>query len=414
VANRRVNIYERVKTDGGWKDRPVIFPSRWKPDGKLYLKDDRVGAFIVSWYEGREKKRHPKTCQCLSEALRVKADKEWYLQNLHRGVKDPTVVIVDPRLPISVAVASYVDGVTGAKKTRSAHRQAVTEFEDWNAKNEELPDSQRKKFVEEIDKAHLRKFFDYLVDDEPENCPFTAAWKVLRVNKFIRTVLKLDPGKGPIKKSDYKRELKRGEDAPEINTRDELKILFGAMTLDESVLFETFLKAAPRKKEMMFLEDDDLIVETLAPGLVRREVRITSKDHWGFTTKNGKTRFVPIPADLMDKLLAQKAKERPSKLLFGTSKGKPDYHMLDTLRAIADRAGLDPDQFWLHKLRSTCATNWLRSPKFGGKGYDITIVRQLLGHDDYKSIEAYLAYVRREELIEPDQLEDVDRTKEAA
>lgn len=132
------------------------------------------------------------------------------------------------------------------------------------------------------------------------------------MNKFIRTVLKLDPGKGPIKKSDYKRELKRGEDAPEINTRDELKILFGVMTPDESVLFESFLNAGPRKKEMMFLEDDDLIVETLAPGLVKREVRITNKDHWGFTTKNGKTRYVPISADLMDRLLAVKACARRS------------------------------------------------------------------------------------------------------
>jgi hypothetical protein len=122
------------------------------------------------------------------------------------------------------ATAAYIDALTSADKTRSAHRQAVTEFEEWNAKNKELPNSQRKKFVEDIDKAHLRKFFDYLVDDEPENCSYTAAWKVLRVNRFIRTVLKLDPGKGPIKTSDCKRELKRGEDASEIYARDELKV----------------------------------------------------------------------------------------------------------------------------------------------------------------------------------------------
>ena len=115
----------------------------------------------------------------------------------------------------------------------------------------------------------------------------------------------------------------------------------------------------------------------------------------------------------MDKLLTIKAKVRPSKLLFGASTGKPDYHMLDTLHTIAERAGFDPSQFWLHKFRSTCATNWLRSPKFGGKGYDIAIVRELLGHDDYKSIEAYLAYVRHEELIEPDESE-ADSSKQAA
>jgi integrase len=182
------------------------------------------------------------------------------------------------------------------------------------------------------------------------------------------------------------------------------------MTPDEVALFETLLKAGLRKQEVMFLEDGDLIVETLGPGLVRRDICVQSKPHWGFVTKNGKKRLVPIPADLMNKLLAVKAKARSSKLLFGTSSGKPDYHILDTLHSIAKRAGFDPSNFWLHKFRSTCATNWLRSPKFGGKGYDIAIVRELLGHDDYKSIEAYLAYVRREELIEVDEPENVDAT----
>ena len=54
-------------------------------------------------------------------------------------------------------------------------------------------------------------------------------------------------------------------------------------------------------------------------------------------TKNGKKRLVPIPADLMNKLLAVKAKARPSRLLFGTSFGKPDYHILDMLHSIAKR-----------------------------------------------------------------------------
>ena len=67
----------------------------------------------------------------------------------------------------------------------------------WSENNSELAE----KFVEDIDKAHLTKFFDYLVDDEPENCPFTAAWKILRVNKFIRTVLKLDPGNPDLRRN---------------------------------------------------------------------------------------------------------------------------------------------------------------------------------------------------------------------
>lgn len=126
-----------------------------------------------------------------------KADKEWFVQNHNRpGVQDPT--LPDSRIPISVTINGYIDALIGAKATKKAHRHDLREFDAWNDGLER----RKKKYVEEIDKAHMRRFFEYLVDDEPENCPFTAAWKLMRVNKFIRTVLQLDPGKGPMRKSD--------------------------------------------------------------------------------------------------------------------------------------------------------------------------------------------------------------------
>jgi hypothetical protein len=102
VANKTVKIYERVKVQEKWTDRPVSIP-KLKADGTLYLKDDRGGKFHISWYEGKNKKWHPKTCATLSDALRVKADKEWFVQNQNRpGVQDPT--LPDARIPISVAI----------------------------------------------------------------------------------------------------------------------------------------------------------------------------------------------------------------------------------------------------------------------------------------------------------------------
>ena len=175
------------------------------------------------------------------------------------------------------------------------------------------------------------------------------------------------------------------------------------MTPEEEVLFQVFLKTGLRKREVMFLEDDDLIVDTLAPGRVKRQLRVTNKPQLGFMTKTGKTRHVHVDRDLMDKLLALRATKRSSRLLFGTANGLPDYHMLDKLRSIARRAGIEPSRCWLHKFRATCATNWLRSKRLGGEGHDIGLVREWLGHDDYKSIEAYFAIAREEELIEPDE-----------
>jgi hypothetical protein len=133
------------------------------------------------------------------------------------------------------------------------------------------------------------------------------------------------------------------------------------MSPDEDVLFELFLNSGPRKREVMFLEDEDLIVETLAPGLVKRQIRVTSKHRLGFITKNGKTRFVPVERDLMTKLLALKATERPSKLLFGTPRVCPTttcWTLCTQLRSVQRRIRfrrgtlelLVGDCFWFVRL----------------------------------------------------------------
>lgn len=235
MANKKVNISERVKVHGKWTSTAVEIP-KLKSDNTLYLKDKRDGKFKLSWYEGKRKQWHPTTFRTLGEALKAKAEKEWFLQNQNRpGVQDPTQP--DTRLLISASVELYVDSLTNSKGTKRAYGHAVREFAEWNAG---LKNGSKKTFMEEIDKAHMARFFDYLVDDEPENHLYTAALKLLRVNAFIRTMLRLDPGKGPIKKSDYRRELKSGQSRPEIYTREELKILFEAMTPEEEVLFLVF------------------------------------------------------------------------------------------------------------------------------------------------------------------------------
>jgi len=105
----------------------------------------------------------------------------------------------------------------------------------------------------------------------------------------------------------------------------------------------------------------------------------------------------------MDRLLRRSAAKRPSPLLFGTSNGEPDWHFLERLKSVGKKAGLNPATVWLHKLRSTTATHWLRSKELGGMGRDIAVVRQQLGHSDYKSIEAYIALVKNEELAYREQ-----------
>jgi len=53
MANKKVNISERVKVHGKWTSTSVEIP-KLKSDNTLYLKDKRQGKFKLSWYEGKK------------------------------------------------------------------------------------------------------------------------------------------------------------------------------------------------------------------------------------------------------------------------------------------------------------------------------------------------------------------------
>ena len=59
-------------------------------------------------------------------------------------------------------------------------------------------------------------------------------------------------------------------------------------------------------------------------------------------------------------------------------------NFLDDLKAIAQRAELDEENFWLHKFRATFATRHLWN------GVDLRTVQMWLGHSDMDSTIRYL------------------------
>ena len=63
---------------------------------------------------------------------------------------------------------------------------------------------------------------------------------------------------------------------------------------------------------------------------------------------------------------------------------QPKLDFLDCCKAIAKRAGLDPENFWLDKFRATCATWSLWA------GVDLRTVQHWLGHSDMESTMRYL------------------------
>ena len=111
-----------------------------------------------------------------------------------------------------------------------------------------------------------------------------------------------------------------------------------------------------------------------------------------------KEREVPVPDDLLQALEIYREslpvkRATPKALVFSTRSGKPDTHMIRALKRNAKRAGLEPEDFWLHKFRATFATTHLRA------GIDLKTVMAWMGQTTMDSILRYLKPARRDEVI---------------
>jgi integrase/recombinase XerD len=139
-----------------------------------------------------------------------------------------------------------------------------------------------------------------------------------------------------------------------------------------------------RKKELTFCSWADV---DLKAGVVR----VTAKPEHEFRPKNWEEREVPIPTVLIDYLRAWAKKRNGSEFVFPTRNGTPRKHrtqLLELCKPVAERPGLDPDDFWLHKVRGTFATKHLQA------GVDLRTVQMWLGHKDLESAMRYLKPAR--------------------
>lgn len=148
----------------------------------------------------------------------------------------------------------------------------------------------------------------------------------------------------------------------------------------------------------------------------RRTIHVSRKRDLGFDPKAYHERIIPVPVALVHMLdkRADRITSDGAGLVFATalrrlsggkySGGKPDKKMLEKLKAIALRAGLNCGrcrtelngkmvtcstapacrQWGLHKFRHTYATSMLRD------GVDIVTVSRWLGHKDLTTTRIYL------------------------
>ena len=112
-----------------------------------------------------------------------------------------------------------------------------------------------------------------------------------------------------------------------------------------------------------------------------------------------KEREVPVPNELLEILETHRrslptVRASAQALVFSTASGRRDTHMLRALKRNAVKAGLNPEDFWLHKFRATFATTHLQA------GVDLRTVMTWMGQTNLESIIRYLKPARNRSVIE--------------
>ena len=280
------------------------------------------------------------------------------------AVNKGAVLVPQGRGPRSVATAvvCYLADVKDAKKrkTLAAYTTSLNYFTE----------SCHKLNLEDIDRKDLLKFHAFL-RDEKEQAP-RSYW-----NKFanVMSFLKAQGIRGLVGKNDWPRYT---EEEPEICEQKELDKVFAAGNAEERLWYQFFLMTGEREQEVMYCYWSDV-------NFAASTVKVTHKPDRGWTPKAYKEREIPIPAKLVASLKALKTKAAEDcSLVFPTAGCRPKLDFLDCLKALAERAKLNPDGFWLHKFRATSATKCLWA------GVDLRTVQQWLGHSDMESTMRYL------------------------
>jgi len=371
--HREVNLTKRVQTSKGMRYCPVALSAngRVKPDTVVINgKPERhpEGAYYIEWH-GDGKRIRLSVGKDAADASAMRLRKETELNNGDATVPDTGT---NGHRSVAASVADYLEetALTKKPKTLAAYSTALNYFTA----------SCHKLNIEDIDRKDLLKFCAFL-RDEKEQAPRSV------YNKFenLMAFLKAQGIRGLVGKNDWPRYT---EEEPEIYEQEELGKLFAECDAEERLWYEFFLMTGEREQEVMFTHWSDV-------NFAASTVRVSHKPDAGWTPKAYKEREIPIPAKLAKSLKAWKAKsDKTCALVFPTAGCKPKLDFLDCLKAVAERAKLDPENFWLHKFRATFATRCLWA------GVDLRTVQQWLGHSDMESTMRYLKPSRSQQVRE--------------
>jgi integrase/recombinase XerD len=369
----KVNLTKRVQLGTGttgWAFCPVVYTARNQIRPNVVLVEGveqrhEEGIYYLDWRENGKRYRAP-VGKDAADAENQRHAKEKELAAINAGV--PVLAQTDDnRTSLTAAIAAYLEETKLTKKPKT--------FAAYKVTLEYFAEACRKLYIQDIDRRDLLKFAVFLRDEKqqsPRSC----------YNKFenLMTFLKAQGVRGLVGKNDWPRFV---EEDPEIYETDDLEKLFAACDDQEQLWFQFFLMTGMREQEVQHTYWSDV-------NLNHSTVKVSYKPDRNWTPKAYKEREIPIPDKLVKSLKTWKATRDDKKcnLVFPTSGCNVKLDLLDCLKAIAERAGLNPADFWLHKFRATFATTLLQS------GVDVRTVQSYLGHSDLESTLRYLRPAR--------------------
>lgn len=391
-------VVRKVKVEGKWQFLPVT-KVRDKLDwSKLDLHGTAIvsipGTFYLDYRENGQRVRravgdHPR----LAKVALVSQGSVLQLRGLGANVDDaPQIQAYRPvsGKRISDVVSNFVahPPLKLRKSSIAKYRNALASFFKWT----------KSTHVSQLTRDDLKNFMSHLVNIEGLGRS-TAVDKAI----IVQSVMNEHGAEIKMKKGDWPRVTER---QPEIYEADITQRLFAAAKEPAFTLFQTFLMTGFRDQEIGFLCWDDFNVRAST-------LSVSKKALLGFDPKNYQERTIPIPKLLSTLLQAHRKTQGDEYLIFPTSRhnaqkgcpgGQRDRHMLDALKKLAFRAGLNCGRcegtwlnkavtcakapvctkFGLHKFRHTYATTLLRD------GVDLVSLQKLMGHNDMDSTRKYL------------------------
>jgi integrase/recombinase XerD len=396
-----ITVYYRQKVAGtGWRYRPLTVGRRPEAakNGPYFIRV-RNGAGKYQWVKHDTEQAAAKAAKAAPVARQA--------HELGLTVDDLTNEANANRISVKTGVENYLqDRRFGRPRSIAAYENAFDQL------LENLPRGVR--FIDQLATSQaLNSYVEFLREQDYSNKTIT-----IRMG-FVFSLLKAN---GVEKPSKLIKLPKVQRTRTKAYNPDELSKLFAAMTLQEYLRYLFFVRTGCREQEVQYATWKDLDLKGF-----RFMVSGEGKSDVGFVPKNHEERQVPLTTELGSLLADHKKHAVSDRWVFTNEDGKPEGHFLRKFKAIAKRAGLNCGQckvairegrydnrhevevtcetrpvceeHYLHRLRKTAATNWLRS------GFDLMKIKTWLGH---KSLEVTQIYLDSE-MHDPEEQMKLDR-----